>query len=216
MVSLAQRKLSVVEKDSIMRLVLATNNAGKIRELQALLSPLQMDVLPKSQFTNEEVAETGTTFMENALIKARHAARVSGLPAIADDSGIEVDALNGAPGIFSARYAGEKATDADNLYKLLDALKAVPDRLRTARYRCALAYVRSENDSEPLCVEATWEGTITREPAGDGGFGYDPIFWLEEYGQTSAQISAELKNQLSHRAKALQQLVSLLRINSHT
>lgn len=194
-----------------MRLVLATNNKGKIREMQALLLPLQTEVLPKSQFTSEEVAETGSTFMENALIKARHAARVSGLPAVADDSGIEVDALNGAPGIFSARYAGEKATDADNLNKLLDALKAVPDHLRTARYRCALAFVRFENDPAPLCVEATWEGCITRAPMGNGGFGYDPIFWLTEYQQTSAQISAELKNHLSHRAKALRQLVSLLR-----
>ncbi|MES1196899.1 MAG: RdgB/HAM1 family non-canonical purine NTP pyrophosphatase [Steroidobacter sp.] len=199
-----------------MRVVLATNNSGKIRELQALLAPLQMQVLPKSQFTGEEVAETGDTFIENALIKARHASRVSGLPAIADDSGIEVDALGGAPGIYSARYAGEKATDTDNLNKLLDVMQSVPDHLRTARYRCALVYVRSADDARPLCCEATWEGRITRSPMGAGGFGYDPIFWLPDYQQTSAQISAELKNQLSHRAKALQQLVSLLRASNHS
>jgi XTP/dITP diphosphohydrolase len=194
-----------------MRVVLATNNAGKIRELQALLTPLQIEVLPKSQFTKDDVAETGTTFIENALIKARHAAQASGLPAIADDSGIEVDALNGAPGIYSARYAGENASDADNLYKLLDEMQAVPDHLRGARYRCALVYVTHADDPLPLCTEATWEGRITRSPMGEGGFGYDPIFWLDEQQQTSAQISAHLKNQLSHRAKALQQLVSLLR-----
>ena len=195
----------------MMRVVLATNNKGKILELQALLMPLQMEVLPKSQFTSDEVAETGTTFVANALIKARHAAHASGLPAIADDSGIEVDALGGAPGIYSARYAGERASDADNLYKLLEAMQSVPDPLRTARYRCALVYVRSAEDDHPLCCEATWEGSIAREPQGEGGFGYDPIFWLSEYQQTSAQISATLKNQLSHRAKALQQLLSLLR-----
>jgi len=197
-----------------MRIVLATNNSGKIRELQALLAPLQMEVLPKWQFTQEEVAEIGSTFMENALIKVRHAAKVSGLPAIADDSGIEVDALDGAPGIYSARYAGEHASDADNLYKLLDAMRVVPDTLRTARYRCALAFVRHADDGQPLCCEAAWEGVITRVPIGEGGFGYDPIFWLPEYQQTSAQMSAELKNQLSHRAKALQQLLSLLRSHS--
>jgi len=194
-----------------MRIVLATNNKGKIRELQALLAPLNMEVLAKSQFTQEEVAETGSTFMENALIKARHAANASGLPAIADDSGIEVDALNGAPGIYSARYAGEGASDEDNLKKLLAAMQSVPDHLRKARYKCALAYVLSADDPQPLCCEATWEGSITHAPVGGGGFGYDPIFWLPDYQQTSAQISAELKNQLSHRAKALQQLISLLR-----
>lgn len=193
-----------------MRVVLATNNKGKIRELQALLMPLQMEVLPKSQFTSEEVPETGATFVENALLKARHAAQVSGLPAIGDDSGIEVDALHGAPGIYSARYAGEQASDADNLYKLLQTMQSVPDDLRTARYRCALVYVKQASDPHPLCCEATWEGSITRAPAGNGGFGYDPIFWLSEYRQTAAQIPAELKNQLSHRAKALQQLLSLL------
>ncbi len=193
-----------------MRIVLATNNGGKIRELQALLAPLHIEVLPKSQFTRDEVAETGNTFVENALIKARHAAHASGLPAIADDSGIEVDALHGAPGIFSARYAGEYASDADNLNKLLDAMQSVPDELRTARYQCALVYVRDASDTQPLCCEASWEGSITRAPTGEGGFGYDPIFWLSEYQQTAAQIPATLKNQLSHRAKALQQLLSLL------
>jgi len=193
-----------------MRVVLATNNSGKIRELQAILAPLHIEVLPKSQFTNDEVAETGTTFIENALIKARHAAQASGLPAIADDSGIEVDALGGAPGIHSARYAGEGASDTDNLNKLLGELATVPDHLRTARYRCALMYVRDAHDQHPLCCEAVWEGSITHARQGSGGFGYDPVFWLADYQMTSAQISAELKNQLSHRAKALQQLLSLM------
>ena len=194
-----------------MKVVLATNNSGKIRELQALLAPLEMEVLPKSLFTNEEVAETGKTFLENALIKALHATRASGLPSIADDSGIEVDALDGAPGIYSARYAGEQASDTDNLNKLLEAMQFVPDEMRTARYRCALVYVHGVSDAHPLYCEAVWQGSITRTPPGANGFGYDPIFWLPEYQQTAAQIPASLKNQLSHRAKALRQLLSLLR-----
>lgn len=194
-----------------MRVVLATNNAGKLRELQALLAPLKYEVLPKSQFTGEEVAETGTSFVENALIKARHAARASGLPAIADDSGIEVDALQRAPGIYSARYAGVNASDEENLQKLLQALANVAESQRSARYRCALVYVRDAADSSPLVCEATWEGQISRQPRGSGGFGYDPIFWLPDHRCTSAELSSEEKNRISHRAKALQQLLVSLR-----
>lgn len=193
-----------------MRVVLATNNAGKLRELQAMLQPLGFDVLPKSQFTREEVIEDGDSFVANALLKARHAALVSGLPAIADDSGIEVDALHGAPGIYSARYAGENASDADNLNTLLHALNDVEHKARTARYRCALVYVRHAEDENPIICEASWEGRITRHTQGAGGFGYDPIFWLSEYGCTAAELSAELKNSISHRGQALQQLLRAL------
>jgi XTP/dITP diphosphohydrolase len=193
------------------RIVLATNNAGKLRELQALLQPLAIEVIPKSQFTRDEVAETGTTFVANALIKARHAASVSNLPAIADDSGIEVDALDGAPGIYSARYAGAAASDADNLHKLLHEMRDMPQAQRTARYRCALVYVRSADDAEPIICEATWEGRITHESHGSGGFGYDPIFYVPEFERTAAEISSTEKNRISHRGKALQQLLAALR-----
>ncbi len=193
-----------------MRVVLATNNAGKLRELQAMLQPFGFEVLPKSQFTSEEVIEDGNTFVANALLKARQAACASGLPAIADDSGIEVDALGGAPGIYSARYAGDQASDTDNLNKLLYALETVADQQRTARYRCALVYVRNAVDTEPVICEASWEGCIARCAQGTGGFGYDPIFWLTEYGCTAAQISVDLKNAISHRAQALQMLVGAL------
>ncbi len=193
-----------------MRIVLATNNAGKLRELQAMLQPLGFSVLPKAEFTSEEVVEDGDSFVANALLKARHAAQASGLAAIADDSGIEVDALAGAPGIHSARYAGAQAGDIDNLNKLLEAMQHVPDVQRSARYRCALVYVRNAQDSAPLICEASWEGSITRVPAGTGGFGYDPMFWLSEQGCTAAEISAELKNRLSHRGQALKKLLESL------
>ena len=193
-----------------MRIVLATSNAGKLRELQAMLQPLGFSVLPKAEFTSEEVVEDGDSFVANALMKARHAAQVSGLAAIADDSGIEVDALAGAPGIHSARYAGPLAGDLDNLNKLLHAMTNVPDAQRTARYRCALVYVRNAQDSAPLICEASWDGSISRVPAGTGGFGYDPMFWLSEQGCTAAEISAELKNRLSHRGQALKKLLESL------
>jgi XTP/dITP diphosphohydrolase len=188
------------------RLVLATNNPGKLRELQALLQPLQFVVLPKSQFTQQEVAETGDSFIANALIKARHASQASGLPAIADDSGIEVAALNGAPGIYSARFAGANASDVDNLHKLLHSLNNTPDARRSARYRCALVYVHGASDAAPLIAEASWEGAIARAPRGNDGFGYDPIFLLPD-GRTAAEMSAAEKNRLSHRGQALQQLL---------
>ncbi len=194
-----------------MQIVIATSNPGKLKELQALLAPLGFDVLPQSAFTDVSVAETGLSFVENAIIKARHAAGVSGLPAIADDSGLEVDALHGAPGIHSARYAGEHASDAENLRKLLDQLRAVPPGKRSARYRCALAFLRWDSDPAPLLCQAHWDGAIIDAPRGTAGFGYDPIFELPALGLTVAELPASQKNRLSHRGRALQDLVSRLK-----
>lgn len=190
-----------------MRVVLATNNPGKLRELRELLAPLSIEVLPQAEFTKESVEETGLSFVENAILKARHAAKHSGLPAIADDSGLEVDVLHGAPGIYSARYAGESATDEANLLKLVEAVRGVPLEQRTARYRCALAFMRWEHDPAPIVCQASWEGRIIDVPRGTGGFGYDPIFELPERGVTAAELSADEKNRVSHRGRALQLLV---------
>lgn len=186
------------------KIVLASGNQGKIREIQALLADYCIE--NQAAFNVQEVEETGSTFVENAILKARNAALVSGLPAIADDSGLVVDALNGAPGVISARYAGEKASDNDNLVKLLEALKDIPAELRTARFICVLVLMRYPEDPFPIIAQGSWEGKIVTEPEGENGFGYDPIFWVDEYKCTSAQLSPELKNQLSHRGKALQQL----------
>ena len=194
-----------------MRLVLATGNVGKLKELRELLPSPAFEVLPQSQFTTVGADETGLSFVENAILKARHAARVSGLPAIADDSGLEVDALGGAPGIYSARYASDTATDADNLRKLIGALKGTPPSRRTARYQCALVFMRSADDPSPLICQASWEGRIIDEPRGSGGFGYDPIFELLERPVTVAELDAAEKNLLSHRGKALRGLVVQLR-----
>ncbi|MEQ1579101.1 MAG: RdgB/HAM1 family non-canonical purine NTP pyrophosphatase [Steroidobacteraceae bacterium] len=192
------------------RIVLATTNPAKLRELEDLLAPWQVEVLAQSRFTRDSVAETGLTFVENAILKARYAAEKSGLPAVADDSGIEVDALRGRPGIYSARYAGQGASDTDNLQRLLVELAGVPLEKRTARYRCALVYMRYELDPAPIICQASWEGTIMVESRGDGGFGYDPIFQVAGLGVTAAELSAEAKNQLSHRGKALRFLVAEL------
>ena len=188
-----------------MRLVLATQNPGKLKELQALLTPLAIDVLAQSQFTASAAEETGLSFVEHAILKARHAARAAGLPAIADDSGIEVDALHGAPGIYSARYAGPGANDQANLEKLVRELRDVPAEKRTARYRCALAFMRWDLDPSPLVCQASWEGRIIDTPRGNGGFGYDPVFEVED-GRTVAELSALEKNLLSHRGQALRLL----------
>jgi XTP/dITP diphosphohydrolase len=192
------------------RVVLATGNRGKLAELQALLRPLTIDVRPQSDFTSTSAEETGLTFIENAILKARHAAKASGLPAIADDSGLEVDALHGIPGIYSARYAGADASDRDNLEKLLYDLRDVPAEQRSARYQCALAYMRWERDPSPIVCQASWEGSILAAPRGSGGFGYDPVFVPAGGQQTAAELSAAEKNHASHRGKALRQLVQLL------
>jgi len=189
------------------RIVLASNNKGKVRELGQMLAELDMEVLPQSEFNAGEVEETGLTFVENAILKARHAAKVSGLPAIADDSGLEVDALNGAPGIYSARFAGVNASDEANLQKLLFDLKNVPDEQRTARFQCLLVYMRHADDPTPIICQGTWNGLITREPQGESGFGYDPVFFVPTHNCTSAQLTPEEKNQLSHRGQALNKLL---------
>jgi len=193
------------------KIVLASNNKGKVRELSKMLSALDMEVLPQATFDIDDADETGLTFVENAIIKARHAAKIAGLPAIADDSGLEVDALNGAPGIYSARYSGEGATDEKNLLKLLDALKDVPEEKRTARFQCLLVYMRHAEDPTPLICQGTWEGVITTEPMGNNGFGYDPVFYVPTHNCSSAQLSAEEKNALSHRGQALTKLLTALK-----
>lgn len=193
-----------------MRVVLATSNAGKIAELNQLLEPLHIEVLAQSDFTSTGVAETGLTFVENALLKARHAAMHAGLPAIGDDSGLEVDALHGAPGILSARYAGADASDRQNVDKLLDELERVDTDMRTARFRCALVYLRSSTDPAPIICQEAWEGRITQAPRGRGGFGYDPVFELPQLGMTAAELPPAVKNELSHRGKAFRELVTRL------
>ena len=193
------------------KIVLASNNKGKVRELGQMLSTLDMEVLPQATFNIEDAEETGLTFVENAIIKARHAAEIAGLPAIADDSGLEVDALNGAPGIYSARFSGPGASDEKNLIKLLDELKDVAEENRTARFQCLLVYMRHAKDPTPLICQGTWEGRITFEPQGDNGFGYDPVFFVPTHNCTSAQLSADEKNVLSHRGQALQKLLNALK-----
>jgi XTP/dITP diphosphohydrolase len=193
------------------QVVLATANPGKLRELQGLLANAGIEIVSQAHFGITPVPETGRTFTENALIKARHAAACSGLPAIADDSGLEVDALAGRPGVLSARYAGAQADDAANNARLLAELSQVPDSERTARYRCVLACVRDAHDSSPLICEGVWEGRIAQQPAGEHGFGYDPLFLVGELAITAAQLSPELKNSLSHRGQALRQLLDLCR-----
>ncbi|MDD2344026.1 MAG: RdgB/HAM1 family non-canonical purine NTP pyrophosphatase [Tolumonas sp.] len=192
------------------KVVLATGNKKKVEELNALLADLNYAVVPQSEFNVESVPETGTTFVENAIIKARHAARITGLPAIADDSGIEVDALLGRPGVYSARYAGEDASDQDNLEKLLEEMNGVPPVLRTARYWCVLVYMRHADDPTPIICQASWEGSLATEPSGENGFGYDPIFNVPDLDCTAAELEPATKNRLSHRGKALAQLAQAL------
>jgi XTP/dITP diphosphohydrolase len=193
------------------RIVLASANAGKLKELQELLAGSGMQVLPQAAFGIAAPEEDGRTFVDNALLKARYASRECGLPAIADDSGLEVDALGGRPGIHSARYAGPERSDEANKLKLLEELAAVPAPARTARFRCAMAFVRSADDPAPLLAEATWEGTIGFEPRGAGGFGYDPLFVVAGGARTAAEMLAAEKNQVSHRAQALRALVGRIR-----
>jgi len=191
-------------------LILASGNAGKLREFHQLLAPLGFDVRPQAEYDVLEVEETGLTFIENALLKAREASRISGLPALADDSGLEVDALNGAPGIYSARFAGEPRSDARNNARLLERLEEVPEGQRTGRYWCMLVYLRHAEDPVPLIVQRSWEGEILAHPRGEGGFGYDSLFWLPAQAMSVAELPAEEKNRLSHRGRALRALVEAL------
>lgn len=189
------------------KIVLASGNAGKLREFQQLLHGCGFDVVPQSDFFSENAEEIGLTFVENAIIKARYACTKTGLPAIADDSGIEVDALNGRPGIYSARYAGTSAKDADNNAKLLRELVGIPTEKRTARYHAVLAFMRHAEDPTPILCHGIWEGVILTEPRGDGGFGYDPLFFVPTHNCASAELSKEEKNRISHRGKAMQELL---------
>lgn len=191
-----------------MRLVLATGNPGKQRELAALLAPRGVELVLQSELGIEGAEETGQTFEANAVLKARHAARASGLPALADDSGLEVDALGGRPGVWSARFAGSRASDADNLALLIEQLAGVPESLRSARYRCVMALVHTADDPHPLVASGSWEGRIALVACGDGGFGYDPAFIAEHENRTVAQMSPTEKNAVSHRARALASLLA--------
>jgi len=192
------------------RIVLASNNKKKVAELNDMLLGLNFKVMPQSDFLVESVPETGSTFVENAIIKARHAARITGLPALADDSGLEVDALHGAPGVYSGRFAGDDASDEDNLNKLLDELNGIPPIMRSARYWCVLAFMRHADDPTPILCQASWEGQIITEPKGENGFGYDPVFFVPDTGCTAAQLPPLIKNQSSHRAKALKEMIEKL------
>ena len=200
---------------NLTQVVLATGNAGTITEMTDILQPYGWKVMPQIQFFDSEVEETGLTFIENAILKARYASEQVGLPAIADDSGIEVTALKGQPGICSSRYSqdvyGDKATDQTNLQKLLDELKGVPQGLRQASYYCAMVYVEHANDPIPIVGLGRWYGDILSAPRGKSGFGYDPVFWIEELEKTAAELTKEQKNKMSHRGQALNSLVMQLR-----
>ncbi|WP_047685545.1 MULTISPECIES: RdgB/HAM1 family non-canonical purine NTP pyrophosphatase [Xenorhabdus] len=193
------------------KVVLATGNAGKVRELAGLLADFGLDIVAQTELGVDSADETGLTFVENAIIKARHAAAVTGLPAIADDSGLSVNVLGGAPGIYSARYAGTDASDQDNMEKLLEAMRDVPDAQRQAQFNCVLVYLRHAEDPTPLVFHGRWSGVISREPAGSSGFGYDPIFYIPEFGCTAAELSRKQKSAVSHRGQALKMLLEAMR-----
>lgn len=196
--------------ESTDRLVIASNNKGKIAELADLLAPLGLTPVAQGELGVGEAEEPAATFVENAILKARHAARLTGLPALADDSGLAVDALDGAPGVRSARYAGESASDADNVWALLQALEGIPDAQRTAQFHCVLVYLRHANDPTPVICHGRWPGSILQQPKGEGGFGYDPVFLVPETGTSAAELSREEKGRMSHRGRALTLLLDQL------
>lgn len=197
-----------------MNVVIASDNKGKILEIQSYLGDLAITLVPQSTFAIPAIEETGLSFVENALLKARNAAKHSGLPALADDSGLAVDALEGEPGIYSARYAGINASDDDNIQKLLNNMASIPEGHREASFYCALAFVRHARDPVPIICLGQWQGTLLTQRQGTQGFGYDPIFYVPQTHCSAAELSLTQKNQLSHRAKALKQLVSLLAAHS--
>lgn len=192
------------------QVVLASGNKGKLKELQSRLGELDFEVLPQSHYAIPDADETGLSFIENAILKARHAAKLSGLPAIADDSGLEVDYLQGQPGIYSARFSGDNANDQSNNAKLLDLLTGVPDPQRSARFQCVLVFMRHESDPTPIVCQGSWEGKILRQAEGENGFGYDPLFFIPGKNCSSAQLAAEEKNKISHRGKAISILIEEL------
>ena len=189
------------------KIVLASGNLNKVREINALLSNTSYEIIPQSEFNVIEADETGTTFLENALIKARHAAQHTKYPVIADDSGIEVDALDGKPGVFSSRYAGQNASDKDNLNKLIKNIKRLDPKDCHARFICSMVFLENMNEKDPIVVEGVWEGYVVVNPCGKNGFGYDPIFYIPSLGCTSAELSDDKKNELSHRGQALRLLI---------
>lgn len=194
-----------------MRIVLASNNAGKAEEIAGMLRPLGLELLAQSALHVPEAEETGLSFVENALLKARNACRHTALPAIGDDSGLEVDALDGEPGIYSSRYAGEAASDEDNNNLLLAELAGVPEHQRTARFHCVMALLRHAEDPTPIICQGSWEGRILNAPDGNGGFGYDPVFYVQAEGCSAARLHPQSKNRLSHRGQAMRQLLERLR-----
>lgn len=196
---------------AMQRWVLASGNSGKLAEMNTLLAPLDIEVVAQSEYAVSDAVEDGVAFVDNALIKARHAAAATGLPAIADDSGLAVDALDGAPGIYSARYAGVHGNDAANNNKLLAALADTPDPARGAAFHCCLAATRSAHDPVPLIAHGAWRGTILHAARGAGGFGYDPLFWVADEQASAGELSAQRKNTISHRGRAMQRLIEQLR-----
>ncbi len=194
-----------------MRLVIASHNPKKSRELQAILGDHGFSPLLRSEENADAICETGLSFVENAILKARHAAQQQNLPAIGDDSGLVVEALGGAPGIYSSRFAGSQASEQENIDKLLALLQEVPDEQRRAKFHTVVVFLRDATDPAPLIGEGSWSGVITRKPAGSNGFGYDPIFFLPQYNCTAAELTMALKNNISHRALALKQLISRIK-----
>jgi XTP/dITP diphosphohydrolase len=198
-----------------MKVVLATSTQGKLREFERLFSNSGLEIQPQSKFNIPDAIEDGLSFVENALIKARHASRLSGLPAIADDSGLEVDHLKGAPGIYSSRFAGDNSTDEENISKLLLALDGIHPSDRSARYQCIIVLIEHANDPTPVIAQGCWEGSVAIQPKGSHGFGYDPIFYLPKFECTSAELEHEVKNRISHRSKAMKELINKLCLASN-
>jgi len=192
------------------KIVIASSNQGKIEEIEALLEDLPLELVRQSEFAIPDAAETGTTFIENAIIKARHACQISGLPALADDSGLAIDALDGAPGVFSARYAGEHASDQERIAKVLSELEGVPTEERSACFHCVICLMEHPEDPAPLICHGIWEGLIATESSGDNGFGYDPIFYVPEFACTAAEMDRFEKNKISHRGQALHEFSHVL------
>ena len=197
------------------KIVLATGNQGKLREFAQLLAPLKIDIVSQADLDVVEAEETGLSFVENAIIKARNASHQTGLAAIADDSGIEVDALRGAPGIYSSRYAGSSASDEENVAALLSALKDVPASERSARFQCVIVFMRHAEDPTPLIFQGSWQGQIMTEALGEGGFGYDPIFFVPETDCSAAELSSEQKHAISHRGQAMRQFIEEFPYSRH-